>query len=71
MVKKKKNLFSRLAGSYSLLLERFLNKSSEVEKRLCWQVPEINWKGEAVRETFICLYITRCMIFHALAPNEG
>ena len=57
MVKKKKrNLFSRLAGSYSLLLERFLNKSSEIEKRLCWQVPEINWKGEAVRETFMSLY---------------
>lgn len=36
----------RLAGSYSLLVEHFLKKCSEVEKRLCWQVTEVNWKGE-------------------------
>ena len=47
--------FFRLAGSYSLLVEHFLKKCSEVEKRLCWQVTEINWKGKVVWETFICL----------------
>lgn len=35
----------RLAESYSLLVEHLLNKCAKVDKRLNWQVKEIDWTG--------------------------
>ncbi|KAL9952453.1 hypothetical protein ACROYT_G039712 [Oculina patagonica] len=36
----------RLAESYSQLVEHLLNKCANVDKRLCWQVKEIDWRGK-------------------------
>ena len=40
--------FFRLAESYSLLVEHLLNKCVKVDKRLCWQVMEIDWTGYVI-----------------------
>jgi len=46
----------RLAESYSLLVEHLLNKCAKVDKRLCWQVKEIDWTGYIMIESSHHLY---------------
>ena len=39
-------LLCRLAASYSQLVEYYLSKCEDVDKRLEWQVKDVVWKGE-------------------------